>query len=140
MYDKKNIWYISVPLFLSDLHEYKLYSKTLFRFLFVCINYQQSLLLIHRKKSTNDSSNIWPCRGPNWPQKMPKMAKYRSKMSLITRRITGGFVVHWDFFPLIMPSSTFIFSSSIIFQRLFGEIQNYPGKIQEYFWITKKKL
>ena len=39
-----------------------------------------------------------------------------------------------------MPSSTFIFSSSIIFQRLFREIQDYPGIIQEYFWITKKKL
>jgi hypothetical protein len=72
---------------------------------------------------------------------MPKKAKYWSKMSLITRRITGGFfVVHWDFFPIIMPSSTFIFSSSIVFQRVFREIQDYPGIIQEYFWITKKKL
>merc|ERR1719483_140625 len=39
-----------------------------------------------------------------------------------------------------MPSSTFMLSSVIIFQRLFGEIQNCPGIIQEYFWITKKKL
>ena len=55
--------------------------------------------------------------------------------------LTGGFCSSLGFFfPIIMPSSTFIFSSSIIFQRLFREIQDYPGIIQGYFWITKKKL
>ena len=46
------------------------------------------------------------------------MAKYRSKMSLITRRITGGFVVHWDFFPL----NHAIFHIHIFLQHYFSEV------------------
>ena len=46
------------------------------------------------------------------------MAKYRSKMSLITRRITGGFVVHWDFFPL----NHAIFHIHIFLRHYFSEV------------------
>jgi len=50
---------------------------------------------------------------------MPKMAKYRSKMSLITRRINRRFfVVHWDFFPL----NHAIFHIHIFLQHYFSEV------------------
>jgi len=72
---------------------------------------------------------------------MPKMAKYRSKMSLITRRINRRFfVVHWDFFPL----NHAIFHIHIFLQHYFSEViwgnpelsWNNP---RVTFWITKKK-